>query len=145
MFVACASKTMQGAARIAAQRGGAFPADNGISIERRYLAPAPEARRVLKERAKPEPRQFFPAHVVPLKTPFADTKRIIDLVGRMHGATVAELLSEDRTARVAHARQAAMCAVREVTGKSLPEIGRMFGGRDHTTVLHSLRKRGYCR
>ncbi|HEV7585182.1 MAG TPA: chromosomal replication initiator protein DnaA [Solirubrobacteraceae bacterium] len=51
-----------------------------------------------------------------------------------------ELLSTSRTARVAWPRQLAMYLARELTGESLPAIGRKFGGRDHTTVLHAWRR-----
>jgi chromosomal replication initiator protein len=51
-----------------------------------------------------------------------------------------ELLSPARTARVAWPRQMAMYLARELTEESLPAIGRQFGGRDHTTVLHAQRR-----
>ena len=51
-----------------------------------------------------------------------------------------ELLSGARTARIAWPRQVAMYLARELTGASLPAIGREFGGRDHTTVLHACRR-----
>ena len=53
-----------------------------------------------------------------------------------------ELLSTARTARIAWPRQVAMYLARELTGESLPAIGRHFGGRDHTTVLHAWRRTG---
>jgi chromosomal replication initiator protein len=51
-----------------------------------------------------------------------------------------ELLSPSRTARVAWPRQVAMYLARELTDESLPTIGRHFGGRDHTTVIHAVRR-----
>jgi chromosomal replication initiator protein len=51
-----------------------------------------------------------------------------------------ELLSSTRTTRIAWPRQVAMYLTRELTGQSLPAIGRHFGGRDHTTVLHACRR-----
>ncbi|WP_456705579.1 helix-turn-helix domain-containing protein [Bradyrhizobium sp. USDA 4452] len=54
--------------------------------------------------------------------------------------TMADLKSARRTALVVRARQLAMYLAKRVTSKSLPEIGRRFGGRDHTTVLHAVRK-----
>jgi chromosomal replication initiator protein len=51
-----------------------------------------------------------------------------------------ELLSAARTRRVAWPRQLAMYLARELTAESLPAIGRHFGGRDHTTVLHAWRR-----
>jgi chromosomal replication initiator protein len=56
------------------------------------------------------------------------------------GLSSDELLSSARVARVAWPRQLAMYLSRELTGESLPAIGRQFGGRDHTTVLHAWRK-----
>jgi chromosomal replication initiator protein len=56
--------------------------------------------------------------------------------------TAEELLSTTRIARVAWPRQVAMYLARELTGESLPAIGRGFGGRDHTTVLHAWRRTG---
>jgi chromosomal replication initiator protein len=51
-----------------------------------------------------------------------------------------ELLSSARAARIAWPRQVAMYLSRELTNESLPSIGRHFGGRDHTTVLHACRR-----
>ena len=56
------------------------------------------------------------------------------------GLTPAELLTTTRSARIAWPRQVAMYLARELTGESLPAIGRHFGGRDHTTVLHACRR-----
>ena len=52
----------------------------------------------------------------------------------------AELLSKRRNRSVARPRQIAMAISKELTDRSLPEIGEAFGGRDHTTVLHACRK-----
>ena len=52
----------------------------------------------------------------------------------------AELLSKRRNRSVARPRQIAMALTKELTDRSLPEIGEAFGGRDHTTVLHACRK-----
>jgi chromosomal replication initiator protein len=54
--------------------------------------------------------------------------------------TIYELKSQRRTAVVVRARQIAMYLSKKLTGQSLPEIGRRFGDRDHTTVLHAVRK-----
>jgi chromosomal replication initiator protein len=56
------------------------------------------------------------------------------------GLSCEELLSTARVARLAWPRQLAMYLARELTGESLPAIGRQFGGRDHTTVLHAWRR-----
>jgi chromosomal replication initiator protein len=54
--------------------------------------------------------------------------------------SVADMYSKKRPASIAHPRQVAMYLAKEMTKKSLPEIGELFGGRDHTTVLHAVRK-----
>jgi chromosomal replication initiator protein len=56
------------------------------------------------------------------------------------GVTLEELLSPNRAARVAFARQVAMYLARELTDATLPAIGRAFGNRNHTTVLHACRR-----
>jgi chromosomal replication initiator protein len=56
------------------------------------------------------------------------------------GISSEELVSPARTARLAWPRQVAMYLARELTHESLPAIGREFGGRDHTTVLHAWRR-----
>ena len=53
---------------------------------------------------------------------------------------VADMFSKRRPANIAMPRQVAMYLAKELTQKSLPEIGEHFGGRDHTTVLHAVRK-----
>jgi chromosomal replication initiator protein len=53
---------------------------------------------------------------------------------------VADMYSKKRPASIARPRQIAMYLTKELTQKSLPEIGELFGGRDHTTVLHAVRK-----
>jgi chromosomal replication initiator protein len=58
------------------------------------------------------------------------------------GITRAELLSAQRSARLAWPRQLAMYLARQLTGESLPAIGREFGGRDHTTVMHACKRAG---
>lgn len=61
-------------------------------------------------------------------------------VSEQFGVSELELLSTTRVARVAQPRQLAMYLARELTSESLPAIGRRFGGRDHTTVLHAWRR-----
>lgn len=53
---------------------------------------------------------------------------------------IGDMYSKKRPASIARPRQIAMYLAKELTQKSLPEIGEMFGGRDHTTVLHAVRK-----
>jgi chromosomal replication initiator protein len=62
------------------------------------------------------------------------------LVASHYNVTKADILSARRTANVVRPRQIAMFLAKTLTPRSLPEIGRRFGGRDHTTVLHAVRK-----
>jgi chromosomal replication initiator protein len=62
------------------------------------------------------------------------------LVANRYNVSRADILSERRTAAVVRPRQIAMYLSKSLTLRSLPEIGRRFGGRDHTTVLHAVRK-----
>ncbi len=61
-------------------------------------------------------------------------------VATHYNVSRADLLSSRRTAAVVMPRQIAMYLAKSLTLRSLPEIGRRFGGRDHTTVLHAVRK-----
>ena len=62
------------------------------------------------------------------------------LVASRYNVSRSDILSERRTAAVVKPRQIAMYLSKVLTLRSLPEIGRRFGGRDHTTVLHAVRK-----
>jgi chromosomal replication initiator protein len=62
------------------------------------------------------------------------------IVARQYNVSRGDLLSARRTANVVRPRQIAMYLAKTMTLRSLPEIGRRFGGRDHTTVLHAVRK-----
>ena len=66
--------------------------------------------------------------------------RIQQAVAEHFGVKVSELRSKKRQQAIVFPRQVAMFLCRELTDASLPEIGRHFGGRDHTTVLHSCTK-----
>ena len=57
-----------------------------------------------------------------------------------YAMTQADLVSERRNRAIARPRQAAMWLAKQLTTRSLPDIGRRFGGRDHTTVLHAVRR-----
>ena len=62
------------------------------------------------------------------------------VVARHYSVTRTELVSARRTRTVVKPRQVAMYLAKVMTPRSLPEIGRRFGNRDHTTVLHAVRK-----
>lgn len=71
--------------------------------------------------------------VIPIET-------IKEETGKFYGVTVKDINSTKRQQSIALARQIAMYLTRELTDYSLPKIGKEFGGRDHSTVLHSYRK-----
>lgn len=60
-------------------------------------------------------------------------------VAEYYKIKMADMISKRRTRSVARPRQVAMCLSKELTNHSLPEIGIMYGGRDHTTVMHACR------
>lgn len=62
------------------------------------------------------------------------------MVGKFYGVTVKEIKATKRTQNIVLARQVAMYLAREMTDNSLPKIGKEFGGRDHSTVLHAYNK-----
>ncbi len=67
-------------------------------------------------------------------------ERIQELVCDRFGVTLTELKSERRSQSIVYPRQVAMYLSRELTDSSLPKIGKYFGGRDHTTVIHATSK-----
>lgn len=67
-------------------------------------------------------------------------KQVTEATARRFELSVADLKSHSRRRTVVAARDVAMLLARRVGGSTLQEIGRYFGGRDHTTVLHSCRK-----
>jgi len=66
------------------------------------------------------------------------TQAIQQAVCSHFGLTRAEILSPTRERRVARPRQIGMYLTRRLTSRSLPEIGRAYGGRDHSTVHHAV-------
>lgn len=73
----------------------------------------------------------------PKRVRIEDIQRV---VARHYNVSKTELLSNRRTRTIVKPRQVAMFLAKTMTLRSLPEIGRRFGGRDHTTVLHAVRK-----
>lgn len=69
-----------------------------------------------------------------------DVSRIMDVVGQYYDLRKDDFLSKRRTRTIAFPRQIAMYLSREMTDLSLPKIGELFGGRDHTTVIHACDK-----
>lgn len=67
-------------------------------------------------------------------------RKIQRIVAEEFGITRAELISIRRKAKLVEPRQVAMYLCRSLAERSYPDIGRRFGGRDHTTVIHAVRK-----
>jgi chromosomal replication initiator protein len=67
-------------------------------------------------------------------------ERIQELICDRFGVTMAELTGDRRSQNIVYPRQVAMYLSRELTDSSLPKIGKEFGGRDHTTVIHATSK-----
>ena len=67
-------------------------------------------------------------------------QKIIELVAKEWQTTVEALLGRDRSQKIAQPRQVAMYLLRKETDASLPQIGEVLGGRDHTTVMYAIEK-----
>lgn len=65
---------------------------------------------------------------------------ILQVIGRHYNVSRADLLSPRRARSIVRPRQVGMYLAKKLTSRSLPEIGKRFGGRDHSTVLHAVRK-----
>ena len=65
---------------------------------------------------------------------------ILRIISKHFGVNRSDLLSSRRTRSIVRPRQIGMYLAKQLTSRSLPEIGRRFGNRDHTTVLHAIRK-----
>ncbi len=89
--------------------------------------PTPELARRLLKRIAPAPND-------PCSVP-----TIVEAAAEAFEVNPEQLVARDRRPTVARARKVAMYLARELTGQSLPEIGRGFGGRDHSTVLSAVR------
>jgi chromosomal replication initiator protein len=81
-------------------------------------------------------RDVFPQGEVPE----VSIERIQELVSERFGLSLDELCGDRRSQNIVYPRQVAMYLSRELTDSSLPKIGRQFGGRDHTTVIHATTK-----
>ena len=92
------------------------------------------------ERATPELAERLLLGAARREESTPTVERIIDATAARFGVTVADLVARDRRSTVARGRKVAMYLARELTDHSLPEIGRAFGGRDHSTVLSAIRR-----
>jgi chromosomal replication initiator protein len=97
---------------------------------------APTGPQLTVETAEAAIRDLIRTHE-PKRVKIEDIQK---LVASHYSVSRADILSSRRTAAVVKPRQVAMFLAKTLTPRSLPEIGRRFGGRDHTTVLHAVRK-----
>jgi chromosomal replication initiator protein len=74
------------------------------------------------------------------ETPEISVERIQETVIERFGISMQELVGDRRSQSIVYPRQVAMYLCRELTDSSLPKIGKKFGGRDHTTVIHATSK-----
>ncbi len=74
------------------------------------------------------------------EVPQVSIERIQELVSDRFGLSLDELCGDKRSQNIVYPRQVAMYLSRELTDSSLPKIGKQFGGRDHTTVIHATSK-----
>jgi hypothetical protein len=77
---------------------------------------------------------------IEIASPAPSIAEVREAVCRFYRIPEREMLSTARYRRIARPRQIAMALARQMTTRSLPAIGKAFGGRDHTTVLHAMRK-----
>jgi chromosomal replication initiator protein len=80
------------------------------------------------------------ADLVAVSARVVTIENIQKTVAEYYNIRLADLSGKGRSRSIARPRQVAMALAKELTTRSLPEIGRSFGGRDHTTVLHGVRK-----
>lgn len=80
-----------------------------------------------------------------LQKTLISVENIQKVVADFYNIKVADMYSKRRPANIAMPRQIAMYLAKDLTQKSFPEIGDLFGGRDHTTVLHAVKKVGDLR
>ena len=86
-----------------------------------------------------QPDLYNPDATVP-RTVVERARKIVALIGEAYGLQYAEVMSSRRLAKVAEARQLSMYEIRRVTKWSYPGVGRFFGGMDHSTIHHGVRK-----
>lgn len=126
-------------------------ADTGINMRNGTPLPppptfvSPPPARLVAITAEPQAEVIHPSDDIgvviqwPTSSAFM-TARIIRMVAKTYGVTATDVVSDRRTADVVRPRQVAMYLAKTLTQRSLPWIGRQFGNRDHTTVLHSVNK-----
>lgn len=114
--------------------------------EQRIAAEREEARLVAIQEAREAHERSGPAASI-IPDVQGSARELIGRVAAWHGLTYQDIIGRSRNRAIVEARFDAVAAVyllRTISGRqfSLPQLGRVFGGRDHTTVLYALRQRG---
>jgi hypothetical protein len=107
------------------------------SIDRRPPPPAP-----IPKPPAPVVEMYGPPAPPPPPPKYPAVETITATCCRHFGVSLADMKCDGRAADIVRPRQVAMFLAKTHTLNSLPQIGRRFGGRDHTTVLHAVRKIG---
>ncbi|MDQ6837618.1 MAG: chromosomal replication initiation protein DnaA, partial [Actinomycetota bacterium] len=81
-------------------------------------------------------------HLISAEARQLTPRMILDTTAEMFGMTIEDLTGKSRSRPLVTARQISMYVFRQMTDFSYPAIGREFGGRDHTTVIHAVDKIG---
>lgn len=98
------------------------------------------AEKLAAERAREETERALTKAVAEATPGAGKVRAILAAVSATHGVTVDQIIGTGKTIPVAIARQDAMWRLKNETKMSLPQIGLALGGRDHTTILHGIRK-----
>lgn len=108
----------------------------------RFTRPPPPPKQIPIIEVAPaaEPIAVTVAIPTPKLSPYPKVKEIVAVVARRYGVTDLDVVSQRRTATVVRPRQIVCYLAKMLTPLSLPQIGNAIGGRDHTTVLHAVRK-----
>jgi hypothetical protein len=132
-----ACEGMENARKRKAERGSAKLLEAIIRAHRKAMPPqTPPAFKVapLQRSGRPRKRGRKPSKRL------CQAVRIIELVAEHANLTSEELAAKDRRWNRSHPRQVAMYLIRLTTGSSYPSIGKYFGGKDHTTIMHGIRE-----
>lgn len=111
-----------------------------IPVAERLPGPAfkPTMPPIPNEAIKEASEMQMPSHNTRGEPRIEHIQRVV--VDHFPGVTMRDLNSPRRIAKIVLPRQIAMYLAKTMTARSLPDVGRRFGGRDHTTVLHAVRK-----
>ncbi len=128
--------------RLARMDARAFNAELAVYVEASNVVPIkpePSALDVWVKR-QIEMRDWFKLASDDVPRSYPRIRDIQRIVAAKYNVRTQDIVSKRRTANVVWPRQLAAYLSKDMTPLSLPEIGRRFGGRDHTTILHAVRK-----